>query len=266
MKDFTLEVDKFTKMLENKENFAFTRFSDGELHMLQGKPFFIRNDMTLSNGRLCKGFWGNEELKTFDPDADKKCQDKLIESFKHRQHNYFKGVCCRCCVGEEDFKWQFDNLLEETPDDEFLTWSNLFINSNYREYMKSIVPTFSNRPVVIVSNEKSNIEGLPFYKNVVKWFPIGNNCHSNHFDLIDEMKQWTKDNNIENHLFLFSAASLSNYLIYELYKQNDNNTYFDIGSTLNPMMELDGWVGSRAYLLDYWKGQPNHYSMMKCVW
>jgi hypothetical protein len=266
MKDFTQELDKFVKLLKDKTNFAFTRFSDGELHMLQGKPFFIKNNLTLSNGNLCSGYWGDEELKTFDPIQDKKCQDKLIEAFKHRQYNYYKGICCKCCVGEKDWKWQFDTLLEENLNDEFLTWSNLCINSNYKKYMQDIVPHFSNSPIVIVCNEKSDISGLPFHKNIVKWFPIGNNCHSQNFDLIDLMKEWTKNNNIKNHIFLFSAASLSNYLIYELYKENPENTYFDIGSTLNPMMNLNGWIGSRAYLMDYWKGLPNHYSMKKCIW
>jgi hypothetical protein len=266
VKDFNADFYKFYAKIRIGENFAFTRFSDGELHMLQGKPFFIKNNSTLTDGRLCQGYWGNEELKSFDPDKDQKCQDKLIECFKHREYNYFKGICCKCCVGEKNWKWQFENLLEEKPNDEFLTWSNLFINGNYEEYMSKIVPLFSNIPIIIVCNENSDISGLPFYKNIIKWFPVGSNCHSNNFDLIEEMKVWSKENDIQNHMFLFSAASLSNYLIYELYKQNNNNTYFDIGSTLNPMMKLNGWVGSRAYLLGYWTNQPNNYSVMKCVW
>ena len=80
------------------------------------------------------------------------------------------------------------------------------------------------------------------------------------------MSEWISKNKIENHLFLFSAASLSNLLIYELYKKFPNNIYMDIGSTLNPMLKLDGWVASRGYLRGYWMNQPDPYFFQDCEW
>ena len=41
--------------------------------------------------------------------------------------NYFKGISCRCCVGEVNFNWQLENL---DGDKDNLTWANLLVNSN----------------------------------------------------------------------------------------------------------------------------------------
>ena len=80
------------------------------------------------------------------------------------------------------------------------------------------------------------------------------------------MKHWIHKEKTQDCLFLFSAASLSNLLIYELYKEFPNNTYMDIGSTLNPMVGLDGWKGSRGYLRGYWLNEPNPYFFDDCEW
>ena len=55
MKDFTKAFDKLSGMLKNNENFAFTRFSDGELFILQNKKLvlaeshYITGDITGAN-------------------------------------------------------------------------------------------------------------------------------------------------------------------------------------------------------------------------
>ena len=84
--------------------------------------------------------------------------------------------------------------------------------------------------------------------------------------IVEEMKDWATEVKPTNHLFLFSAASLSNLLIHELYKEFPNNTYLDVGSTLNPLLGLDGWKGSRGYLRGYWLKQPDAYSSKECIW
>ena len=72
------------------------------------------------------------------------------------------------------------------------------------------------------------------------------------YDLIEEMKHYISKNNVENHTFLFSAATLSNFLIYELFKNHDSNQYIDIGSSLGYHLGLKGCY-LRGYLNMYWK-------------
>ena len=87
---------------------------------------------------------------------------------------------------------------------------------------------------------------------MVKDFRIGSNCFIDNYDIIEDIKKYINDNNITDHVFLFSAASLSNLLAHQLYEMNDKNTYIDVGSTLNPIMDMTGWTGTRTYLNQYW--------------
>ena len=261
MKDFHNDFNDILKLLKSKKHFAFTRFSDGELYMMQNRKFKIEKDKVFLRGETHSGQWGEEELKEFIPEEQQIYREKLIETFTFVKPNYIKGISCRCCVGEEDWKWQEQYLKDEG---EQLTWANLLINGNYTNFIEQMVPEFDNYSVVYICNHIANVDNLPF--EVKKTFRIGNNCHVEDYALIEEVKKWVKDNNIENHLFLFSAATLTNYMIYELYKEYDQNTYLDIGSTLNPLMEMTGWVASRAYLRAYWLKENNKYIDMKCVW
>ena len=88
----------------------------------------------------------------------------------------------------------------------------------------------------------------------------------NDYTLINKMKEYIKEQKLENCLFLFSAASLSNFLIYELYKEFDKNQYIDIGSSLSPLMNLQGWRGTRVYLRCYWEGEQNPIINQEDVW
>ncbi len=262
MKDFKKEFNRFLKMLKERQNFAFSRFSDGELYMMQNRRVTIESNQVFLREKHHRGSWGPEELKNFNPETDQFYRNKLIECFQHQQQRYFKGICFTEDVGKKDYEWQWQLLKED--EEEFITWSNLLINGNYPDFIEKMVPLFKNTKNVYVCNRLANINNLPF--ETVKDFRIGQNCQVNDYGLIEKMISWISENNINDHVFLFSAASLSNYLIYELYKQFPNNTYLDIGSTLNPLINLDGWKGSRFYLREYWLGEPARYTKLIGRW
>lgn len=50
----------------------------------------------------------------------------------------------------------------------------------------------------------------------------------------------------ENELYLLCAGPFGNILSHNLWSNNKNNTYLDIGSTLNPYLETEGF--KRGYL------------------
>lgn len=261
MKTFRDDFYGLATKLKKKEPFAFTRFSDGEMLIMQNRKIVIDTNVAFAHDHWGQGNWGPEEHKTFNPETDSKLRDQLIETFKHVQPNYFKGICCRCCVGEENYNWQFNHI---SKDESQLTWANLLINGNYKLFVEQMVPLMKNYPVVMVVNKLAKLDGLPF--KVVKDFRIGANCHINDQHLIPEMHNWVQENDIKGHLFLFGAASLSNLLTYDLYRHFPINTYMDIGSTLNPMMGLDGWKGSRDYLRGYWLKESTPLAERLCVW
>lgn len=259
-KDFKTLLEK----IKAGEHFAFTRFSDGELYILQNRKVVIESSKCFLRESEHVGNWGEEEHKSFIPEEHQDLREYLQECFTHKQHNYFKGICTKQDLGAKDWEWQFENGLSR--EEENLTFSNLLINGNYINFMTQMLPAMKAKDynVVYVCNKKADLSTFPL--NLKKDFRVGSNCHINDVHLVSEISDWVRDNKIENHLFLFSAASLSNLLIYKLYKDFPKNTYMDIGSTLNPMLGLDGWKGSRGYLRGYWLNEPNPYFFQDCEW
>ncbi len=261
MKTFDGDFDKLKSKLESRENFGFARFSDGELYVMGNVRLEIAIDHYQIGEGIGGGFYGKEETKNFIPGQHEFFRQRLIDSFRFKKPNYYKGISCRCCVGQSGFDFQL-NL--HGGDDESLTWSNLFINGNYRRYMEEVYPIFRTKKIVMIVNETANLDKLGF--DIVKDFRVGSNCFINNYSLIEEIKDWIKKNDIKNHLFLISAASLSNLLVHQLFSEFDENTYMDIGSSLNPIMDMQGWRGSRTYLLEYWENTGDSILKQKCIW
>jgi len=253
MKDFSKEFDKIKKLLVEGTPFAFSRFSDGEVTVLQNnvvvlaEDHFIQGDL---HGDDVK-FGGNylpEEQKEFRPDKHEFYHKKLVEAFKFRKKNYFKGIPSQG-ASYGDVSWKFCTELYGEGDDDHLTFASLMINGNYHRFVTEILPEFSNKKVVMICNELGDFNKLPF--DVVKDFRCGTNCMINDYNLIGKISKWIEDNDVTNHVFLFSAATLSNYLIHQLFKHYDTNQYIDIGSSLGFHLDLKGCY-YRGYLQFYW--------------
>jgi len=243
MKTFKKEFDKLLYRLKTKENFAFSRFSDGELFIMQNKKIILADNHYITGNIRGANVYTEEEQKEFLPAEHQFYREKVIECFKHKQHNYFKGICTGTDphLGRQNFDWQINLLGEE---EENLTFSNLLINANYRRFIEEIVPLFV----------------------VKKTFEIGSNCMVNDYHIVEEVKEYIAKNNINDHLILCSAASLSNFVIYENYKEAPSNTYMDIGSCLNPLLDLEGWKYTRGYLTHYWLNSGDHFGSQVDEW
>jgi hypothetical protein len=260
-KTFKGDFEKFRDKLKNGENFGFSRFSDGELFVLQNKVLELNENNYVIGDQVGNGWYNKEEQKTFHPKEHKFFRNKLIDSLQFNKNNYYKGISCKCCVGQDSFDWQIDL---SGSDEESLTWANLWNNGNYERFMTEIVPIFNEKEVILIVNESAILDNLSF--NIKKDFRVGTNCFINDYGLIEELKEYIQKNNIKNHVFLVSCASLSNLIVHQLFEFDDNNTYIDIGSTLNPMFKMEGWKGSRGYLKEYWLGQPRFYLDKNCIW
>jgi hypothetical protein len=271
MKIYKEEFNKLLYLLKKGEPFSFSRFSDGEVTILRnkrlvlGNGFFIQGDIHGERPyQVPNNTYPQEERKDFDPAKDQFFQKKLTEAFKYRKKNYFKGIPPQNGGHDKDSSWYFCVDLYGEGDLEHLSFSNVMINDNYRFFIKDMLPVFKEKKVVLVSNENSVLKDLPF--DLVKHFPIGPNCLKSGYYLIDECKEWIKENEIKDHLFLFAASSLSNLLCYELYKDFDQNQYMDIGSSLGPHLRLKGWQGTRTYLHAFWSNPQNPPPQEVDIW
>jgi hypothetical protein len=262
-KDFDQDFNLLKTMLEENRPFAFTRFSDGEMFILQNKKLILAEDHFITGEISGRNKYTVEELKSFLPERDQDKRRHLVESYKFNSENYFKGIPTKAegHVGDENFKYMIDLLGGDFTN---LTFANLLINGNYKRFVEEIIPILSRKKVYYIVNEKAELDNIPF--DLEGKFLIGNDCMNRNYNLTSDLPKFISKNKIKNCVFLFSAASLSNLLIYEAHKIEPDNTYLDIGSCLNPLLNLEGWRYTRGYLLDYWTSYKNKYGTMKDVW
>lgn len=218
---FKSDFDYLINKIKRGENFTFNRWGDGELMILDGINIDIRNK-------------GNGEFRYEKGDIKSdKSRDYLKRAFTYKSNNYYVGIACRCCVGDEKF-----NYMKEMSDqnDVMLTWANLFVNSNFKYVHTDMVPALKERTINLICNKNSNLSNLPFkIKN--NWF-VGTDAWVDDLFLIDKIKDYIDTFNVENEVFLFSAGPLSNILTYELHKYNIHNTYIDVGSIFDGYFKL----------------------------
>ena len=109
--DFKEHIYFFLQQIRDKKNFALPRYSDGELFMLKRKSIFLHKDRNFVEGDIDHSHKRPVyDTKHFDSSEHTEFIDHLIESFSHTQEEYYKGICCRCCVGDSQFDWQFQFL------------------------------------------------------------------------------------------------------------------------------------------------------------
>ena len=262
-KDFHKDFNEIKRKIKANENFAFTRFSDGELFIMQNKTVVLADNHYITGKITGPNRYTKEEHKEFYPEKHSFYREKLVDSFMHNQDNYFKGICTSTDghVGKENFDWMIDL---HGGDHNNLTFANLLINANYSRFVEELTPLFKDRKVLYVVNENANVSKLPFA--VEKSFIIGSNCMINDYGMVEEVKDYINQNNVHNAIVLCSAASLSNYIIHEGFKDNQNNTFLDIGSCLNPLLDLEGWKYTRGYLTAYWMNSHSPFGNQVDIW
>ena len=72
-KDFKTLLEK----IKTGEHFAFTRFSDGELYILQNRKVVIESNKCFLRESEHAGNWGEEEHKSFIPEENQNLKETL---------------------------------------------------------------------------------------------------------------------------------------------------------------------------------------------
>ena len=209
MKDFKKDFHKILNKLKEGRPFAFSKYADGEYEILRN------NKIT------------NCDNWTFDPSLHGKHQKELLKSFKYEDDGYYVGISCPCCVPLEHVKWMRDNVGVNGNN---ITWANIFVNGNYPDFKKYFISEFANHDIILVATEKGDAKKLPF--KVEEHIKIGGTAWKENYNLLEELPK----KNYKNKVFLFSAGPLGNMLAAKMWKENKNNIYLDVGSTLNPWL------------------------------
>lgn len=208
---FRSDLEFLLEKLKNRDKFVFSKYADGE--------YMILTNNSIKN---CDGW-------KFNPKTNDKEYQLLLESFRYDHPDYYVGISCPCCQPKSHVNWMRDNVGSKN-----ITWANIFVNSNYSFFVDNFIPEFNKweGKVTLFANEKGLNKELPF--KVDNYIPLHiNSWKEPHLsNIIEETLPLSKEE--DNQLFLFSAGPLGNILSYLMHSQNQNNTYLDIGSTINP--------------------------------
>ncbi len=232
-KSFLGDLQIFESKLKNKESFAFSKYADGEWHVL-------KKNEPINNGEF-----------SHDPNSehDLLWRQELIKSFLFVHDQYYVGITCPCCGGSETFQ-QMKKACGSN--DDHITWANIWVNSNYKYYVENILPLYNNYKVCLICNEDADISHLPF--KLDRYYGVGKSAWSNSQNLIRDLSGLATTTN--NMLYLFACGPLGNLLSHRLLQSNPNNTYLDVGSTLDNYF---GFGVTRQYL-----NLANQYA--PCIW
>ena len=211
-KNFKEDLLVLKEALINKDKFSFSKYADGEFHILRNSS--LRN---IDN-------W------YFDSTKDNRFHTMLNDSFNYKDDGYHIGISCPCC-DKSTSDWYLKN---KGSDDSNTTFANLFVNSNYKIFKEELLPTFNRFDrIFLIANKDSNLSTLKTVLNFTDFYGIGPEAFKTDLGLIETLTTKRNEDNMKDALFLFCSGPLGNVLAHKLWDSNKNNTYIDIGSTLN---------------------------------
>lgn len=213
MNTFRQDLDRFINMARAEEPFAIGRYGDGEYACLMGR--------SISNGEF-----------DFSPAVDGAFQRELIASLQWRHPGFYIGTACPCCQPASTIKEVFE--LSGQPKSQ-ITWSNVFVNSNFKPFQEFLLEIFSTRDVWVVSG------GRPVYVGPAKgasWTTLPDRKSSHRSQTNREVvkimaQQLSKTR--KQKIVLVSAGPFSEVIVHQLFSAAPHHVVLDVGSTLDPL-------------------------------
>jgi hypothetical protein len=232
---FTEDFDFFWGMIENSNNFSFLRFADGEVLLMEGKG-------------IGEGTQALNVDKWSSPNNITKVGGELHDTLNLNGDDVYYAISSK-----SDNINDYNYLYGKIKNKDNITFANLWINSNYKEHKKRLMEL--KRPVTLICNENALNKSYPF--NVEKVVPFPNDCinfwESVSEDFLGQLLKYVNEK--VDHLFLVCCGPVSEIIIYNMRKINKNNTYIDMGSSLDEF--IHGKI-TRPYMVE-----GNKYSTEK---
>ncbi len=214
MDKFFNDFNYFWDMIEKGENFTFSRYADGEVMLMSGKQV-----NTLTQAYRVDN-WSA-------PSGITKVGKELLDSLNHTEKNYFYGISSKT-DNINDYFYLKKNIKQK---EENISFVNLWINANYKKSIEKYKTL--NRPVTLICNYNAEKDNFPFNVNTIIPFP--DNCieywETNSDSFVDTLINQVGEK--QNELFFISCGPVSEIIIHKLYSHNPNNTYIDVGSSID---------------------------------
>jgi len=239
------DLHRLFSLLNEETPFTFIRFSDGEMEVLRNRFLEIGRGYTIFKGKRISNNFPEYDRKKYDPSKDTKFRTALKNSATKKGMNYFKGIPTlhNNMIEDRDYMVDLNGGMSE-----FMTFSDLLINSNYVEFRNRFVPQFASaKYLALVANHRAIPTGELARAKLIS---IGDVIFKRYEETLIEVL------NKVHHLplgalVLSSASSFSNILGMHLYNLRPDITFIDIGTALNDLLSLKSVT--RAYHRLYFK-------------
>lgn len=207
IKKYSNSAIYFINKIKNKENFSLLRFADGEKYVLDNNTLTNIDNWTFRSGSIL--------------------YKHLNDSLQLINTNVYYGIsgisdCEKTC------QYYYSKIVNKNN----ITYANVFVNQNYKQWI-DFLNSYNENCILISSSLPSNnkIGNVNIIENLlIDEFLVNNwdSLYENYFEILTNLaKKYT------NNLFLISAGPLSEVFIHKLYIANPNNTYIDVGSSID---------------------------------
>ena len=211
--DYESVMQKFLGFLERGEAFTFAHFNDGELNFIRK---YLKGDHKKTwNGRIQDQY-------------DVPLAERLLDSIKYQQNNYFIGVSCSTCGSGR--RHIADELMGDYPG----KIGAMVFHHNLR-YLPKIISNMVNKEMFFVMNDYQKLDFLENLGVTVKEenkikIPFVNS-HKEYDNLKD--KQFP-----EGSFVILMCGMLAKILIRNWYELNPTVTFIALGSTMDDFIQL----------------------------
>ncbi len=211
--DYEATMQKFLGYLDSGEAFTFAHFNDGELNFIKK---FLRGDHKKTwNGRIQDQY-------------DVPLAERLLDSIKYQQKNYFIGVSCSTCGAPR--RKVADELM---GDYEGKIGAMVFHHNLF--YLPKIISNMVNREMYFVMNDYQKLDFLESLGVTVKEenkikIPFVNS-HKEYDNLKDRKFP-------EGAFVILMCGMLAKVLIRNWYELNPKTTFIALGSTMDDFIQL----------------------------
>lgn len=228
MEKFNSDFNFFWEKIETGENFVFTRYADGEVLLMKGLS--VNHNTQAYN--IDK--WSSPSTLT-------KVGEQLLQTLEHKDKNYYYAISSKS-DNIQDYDFLIKNIKQDVSN---ITFVNLWINANYLKTLNKFKSL--KREVNLICNYKAKSENFPFKVKTITHFP--DDCvkfwEEKNEEFINEL--CLKYQNCNNELFFISCGPVSEIIIHNLYLLNKNNTYIDVGSSIDEFVHK---TKTRPYMDD----------------
>jgi hypothetical protein len=195
--------------IREEKHFAIVRPADGEFYILSNSTLTNIDNWTFKSGDIL--------------------QKDLLISLRKQNPNVYVGIPCNTC--NDSMCKTYIQMLDLTP--ERRTYANLFCNKNWGTFI-DFLKGYTKGINVITSGNKN-----PSEIKIKDTFLIDpllvNKWTDSREDVTNRLVSWVSTK--KNEVFCFCAGPLSKVWIPILYEMYPNNTYLDVGSSLDKFLK-----------------------------